>query len=87
MDDGWKGGSDPQAYVDSLKTDNAESERAAILRGRDAVLKFMHEHNNWPSPERVINGGFDECLDEAESLAMHIIRAVHHTTKETSRAE
>jgi len=43
---------------------------------RDTVLQFNHEHEGWPDPERVRNGGFDECLDSADSLGRRCIAAV-----------
>lgn len=53
---------------------------------RDTILQFNHEHEGWPAPERVMAGGFDECLDCAESLARRCMAAhIEALTAEVER--
>ena len=54
--------------------------RKQILAGRDAILRFMHEHNNWPAPEKVMAGGYDECSDEAEAMTTFVLEAAARET-------
>jgi len=55
---------------------------------RDTILQFNHEHEGWPAPERVMAGGFDECLDCAESLARRCMAAhIEALTTEVERKD
>lgn len=46
-------------------------DRDRLMVARDAVLQFMHEHDNWPRPDEA----GDELRDMAEAIAERVLRA------------